>query len=134
MLRVFLCSIMVLAGVTVSCRKSADDNARASNASEAATNQRVFQVKGVVNRVKPDEKQVYIKHEAIPDYMPAMTMPFDVKDTNELAGLEPGQAITFRLIVTDTDGWIDQIRKVESAATNAPPANAQTRLSREVEP
>ena len=74
------------------------------------TNQRVFQVKGVVKAIKPAEKEIDIKHEAIPDYMPAMTMPFDVKDTNELAGLVPEQPISFRLTVTDTEGWVDKIQ------------------------
>ena len=35
--------------------------------------------------LEPNGKAVRIKHEAIPGYMAAMTMPFDVKDTNELA-------------------------------------------------
>ncbi len=38
--------------------------------------------------------------------MPAMTMPFEVKNTNELRGLQPGDAVAFRMTVTDTDGWI----------------------------
>ena len=85
------------------------------------TNQRSFQVKGVVLAVKPLEKTIEIKHEAIPDYMPAMTMPFDVKDTNILAGIEPGETVSFRMVVTDTEGWIDQIQKLAGppAATNA---------------
>ena len=48
-----------------------------------------------------------------------MTMPFDVKDTNELAGLEPQQPVSFRLSVTETDGWVDQIRPL------GPPAQLQ---------
>jgi protein SCO1/2 len=101
----------------------------------------VFQVKGVVLSVKPKEKSVEIRHEAVGKYMPAMTMPFDVKDTNELAGLEPGTPVSFRLTVTDTEGWIDQIQKLGSVATNA--ATGQTapnqsqagiRLVRDVEP
>jgi protein SCO1/2 len=74
------------------------------------TNQRVFQVKGVIKAIRPARKEIEIKHEAIPDYMPAMTMPFDLKDANELAGLKPEQPISFRLTVTDTDGWVDQIK------------------------
>src|SRR5260370_12749479 len=65
--------------------------------------------------------------------MPAMTMPFDVKDTNELAGLEPGERVAFRLIVTDTEGWIDQIRKL-APPTNTPPTTGAFRLVRDVEP
>jgi protein SCO1/2 len=71
--------------------------------------------------------------------MPAMTMPFDVRDTNELAGLEPGQAVEFRLSVADTEAWIDQIRRVSATSSNATGSNVAgtpptTRLARDVEP
>jgi protein SCO1/2 len=75
-----------------------------------STNERVFEVKGIVKAIRPSQKEIEIKHEAIPGYMPAMTMPFEVKDTNELVGVEPEQSISFRLTVTDTEGWVDNIR------------------------
>src|SRR5580765_1768406 len=87
------------------------------------TNQQIFQVEGIIRAVKPAQKEVEIKHEAIPGYMPGMTMPFDVKDTNELTGLAPGQRVTFRLTVTDTEGWIDQIHSL-GPATNEPAVTA----------
>jgi protein SCO1/2 len=46
-------------------------------------------------------------------------MPFDVRDTNELTGIQPGQTVSFRLIVTDTDGWIDHIKPLGSAPATA---------------
>lgn len=98
----------------------------------AGTNRQVFQVKGVVVKVTPREKSVEIKHEEIRGYMPAMTMPFDVKDTNELAGLAPGDSVVFRMIVTDTEGWIEQVRKLGS--TNSVPTAGNFRLVRDVEP
>jgi protein SCO1 len=98
------------------------------------TNQRVYQVKGIVLAVKPNQKSVEIKHEAVPGYMPAMTMPFDVKDTNELAGLQPGDPVSFRLIDSGTEGWIDQIRKLSIPATNSIPTTAPFRRVLEVEP
>ena len=101
----------------------------------ASTNAQVFQVKGVVEAVTPAEKTVRIHHEEIPGYMDAMTMPFEVKDTNELAGLAAGDAVTFRMMVTETDGWIDQIRKLEVDPTaKPPPASTQIRIVRDVEP
>lgn len=86
-----------------------------------AAEQQTFQVRGVIQSIKPGGLTAVIKHEEIPDYMPAMTMPLDVKDKKELAGLKPGDAITFRMIVTKSDGWIDQVSKVVGASgvTNA---------------
>lgn len=111
-----------LAALTPSCDKQPE--AKASRAStDAAPTQQVFQVKGMIMELMPAEKSVRIKHEEIPGYMAAMTMPFDVKDTNELAGLEVGDRVAFRMTVTDKDGWIDQLKKIEGGATNAPKAN-----------
>src|SRR5271154_6808099 len=78
----------------------------------AGSVEKSFQVKGVVKEVKPDEKSVVIQHEAVPGYMPAMTMPFDVRDTNELRGVQPGDVVSFRMTVTDSQGWIDHILRV----------------------
>src|SRR5688500_11028980 len=58
---------------------------------------KTYQVKGVVHEVSPEKKQVRVEHERIPGYMDAMTMMFDVKDTNELTGLKPGDNISFRM-------------------------------------
>ena len=97
------------------------------------TNRQIFQVKGVVIEVKPLEKSIKIKHEEVPDYMPAMTMPFEVKDTNELTGIEAGDPVSFRLLVTDTEGWIDHIRKT-GPKTNLPPTTGPLRFVQNIEP
>jgi protein SCO1/2 len=99
-----------------------------------ATNPTSFQVQGVVIELMPDEKTVRIKHEEIPGYMAAMTMPFEVRDTKELAGLEAGDRVAFRMLVTDDDGWIDQIRKLPRPTTNNPPTSGAFRFVRDVEP
>ena len=63
-----------------------------------------------------------------------MTMPFEVKDTKELTGLAAGDAITFRMLVTDTEGWIDQIHKLDSSSTNPTAPSSPIRIVRDVEP
>ena len=104
-----------------------------STTTASPTHLQIFQVTGVVIEVLPREKSVTIKHEEVPDYMPAMTMPFDVRDTNELTGLEAGDPVSFRLLVTDTEGWIDRIWKT-GPKTNTPPTTGAFRAVRDVEP
>ena len=77
----------------------------------AATNQ-TYAVRGVVQAIPPDLRHATIKHEKIPGYMAAMTMDFSVRDTNALAGLAPGDEITFNLIVTADDDWIENLQRV----------------------
>lgn len=97
------------------------------------TNQEIHAASGIVVEVNPSEKKVTIKHGEISGYMQAMTMPFDVKDTNELKGLEPGDPVSFRLIVANNYGWIDQIRK-SGARTNVPDAGNPVSSGRNLEP
>ena len=102
--------------LTVGCKPEP-----AAPAAAAATNQ-IYAVRGVVQAVLPDHRTATIKHEKIPGYMAAMTMDLSVKDTNELNGLSVGDEITFNLVVTEDDDWIEKIQRTgETAAVTPPP-------------
>jgi len=92
-----------------------------------------FAVRGIVREIKPDGKTAVIAHEEIPGYMEAMTMPFRVKDTNELAKVTVGDQVTFRLVVTQDDGWIEGLEK-KGANLDLPPSRDLFREVREVDP
>jgi protein SCO1/2 len=116
----------LLACLALSCRPHAPQ--AVSTLTGSSTNLRVFMVKGVVKEVKPDGTSALIKHEAIPDYMEAMTMPFNVKAPKELAGIQAGDEISFRLLVAEDESWIDQVIKRgkparESAPSPPPPSS-----------
>jgi protein SCO1/2 len=135
-LGIFVSGVALLA-LTASCEKTSSDSNPATPpapATAANTSTQIFQVKGTVIELKPEEKAVRIKHEKIPDYMEAMTMSFDVRDTNELAGLEAGDTVAFRMTVTDTDGWIDQIKRLNASRTNTLPTTGSFRFVRDVDP
>ncbi|MGV3773971.1 MAG: SCO family protein [Verrucomicrobiales bacterium] len=76
-----------------------------------------YAVTGVVETVSHDLTSAKIAHEEIPDYMEAMTMTLPVKDTNEFKGIMAGDKITFRMIATDDDGWIDQVKRIASGSS-----------------
>ena len=71
----------------------------------------IYSITGVVQELKAEARTVVIKHGAVPDFMPAMTMPFTVTNEKELQNLSPGDEVTFRLHVSEQDNWIDQVRK-----------------------
>ena len=73
---------------------------------------RTFQVHGQILAVDSAGKTVRVAHEAIPDYMPAMTMPFPVKSGDILSGFSPGENVQFELDVTENDSWISHIEKI----------------------
>jgi protein SCO1/2 len=95
----------------------------------------VFAVQGVIKELEPDGKTAIIRHEAIPGYMEAMTMPFEARDTNVLRGLKAGDAISFQLAVTPTRGWIQAVTKLNPAAPAPQPAPPPAMIvSRALEP
>ncbi len=83
-----------------------------------------FAVRGVVRETQPDRGMIVVRHEAISNYMAAMTMPFKVRDPRAIAAVQAGDAITFELHVTETESWVDDIVKVGTSRPVAPEAPA----------
>ena len=50
---------------------------------------------GVIEEVNQEASTIQINHEAIPDYMPAMSMPYKVKDNSLLASIKTGDKVDF---------------------------------------
>lgn len=65
----------------------------------------IYDVKGVVVEIRATNSEALIRHEKIPGYMEAMTMPFDVKDPGLLVGLKSGDVVQFKLHVEPKDSW-----------------------------
>src|SRR5215469_14675142 len=87
----------------------------ARSTASSVTNLQFFDVKGVVLSLDFTNSTVTVRHEPVSNYMPAMTMPFHVKAAKELDGIKPQDVVTFRLLVTDDESWVDRIRKVGTA-------------------
>src|SRR5687768_4399915 len=108
-------TIMVVASALflAGCNKTATTTtAQTSQTNQAAVGPRqVYKTRGVVKEIVSPER-ARIAHEAIPGYMPAMTMPLDVKDPKQLAGVKVGDQISFDMVVTDDDGWIENVKRL----------------------
>ena len=104
-MKLFACFVFVSAMLVAGCKPAA------SVPPAAATTNQTFSVRGVIQQIPPDLRHVTIKHEKIPGYMAAMTMDFSVRDTNALAGFAPGDEITFTLVVTADDDWIENLKR-----------------------
>jgi protein SCO1/2 len=93
-----------------------------------------YSVRGVVKEVKPDEQQLVIAHEEIPNFMDAMTMPFHVKDPAILTNVAMGQQITFQLHVAETESWVDHIQQADAARSAASSLSARSKGDVHLEP
>jgi protein SCO1/2 len=105
-MKIFLCALFLVA--VFGCKQEA--SAPAPRPAETAAQS--YAARGIVKAIAADGRSATIQHEEIPDYMKAMTMEFSIHDTNELAGIAPNDEITFKLRVTDTDDWIEDVRFV----------------------
>jgi Cu/Ag efflux protein CusF len=69
-----------------------------------------YVIKGVVVRLKPEDRVAVIKHEKIDGWMEAMTMEFPVPSPEEFAKLKEGMAITASVEVNDLHYWLINIK------------------------
>ena len=84
-----------------------------------------FVAKGTVLEIKPDGR-VLIQHEAISNYMAAMTMPFKVRTPAELAGLHRGDQVSFQLHVAESESWVEHLTRIGSVSLPAVSAPGAT--------
>ena len=116
-LAVMGCALLVVAGCNRATTEAPNGSARR------------YDARGIVRAVAPGRRSIDVEHEDIRGFMPSMTMPFSVRDSKQIAGIRSGDAISFRLAVTDDDSWIDQIKKIKADEVRlpAPKATPETR-------
>ena len=81
---------------------------------------RVFEIRGIVRGVDQNEKTMTVEHEDVPGLMPAMTMPFYVKEPKPLDAMAVGDAIEMRFVITDKDSWVESARKISRESVKLP--------------
>lgn len=84
-----------------------------------------YDFKGKVVTVEKDKHSVTIAHEDIKDYMPAMTMPFTVKDDWAFDVLVPGDHVSALYVVDGTQSWLEELVITKESAEAASPVPGQ---------
>jgi protein SCO1/2 len=82
-------------------------------------------MRGMVLSVDASRKTVVVSHESVPNLMPAMTMPFAVRNQRELAGLVPGAIVSFSLVLSSESGHIQDVRVVRYESVENDPLTAR---------
>jgi protein SCO1 len=111
-------------------------SACSSNNEETERNLVTFPLRGVVVAVEIEQRSVTIDHEEIKEYMKAMTMPFKVKDSTLLLGLQSGDTVEATLAVSRTGSWLETLSVVgrgEPVRTLTPEEIGMRKLFREGE-
>ena len=97
----------------------------AAPACSRAPETRTYQLRGQVLAVRPETSEILVKHEDIQGFMPAMTMPYQVKEPALLKDRVPGDLITATLQVAPDLAWLSAITKTGSAPI---PEDANTKI------
>jgi protein SCO1/2 len=69
-----------------------------------------YSVTGVILKVDPARRGFVASCAEIPGYMAAMSMPYTVRNSKELADLKPGAHVEFTLVVEAQDSYAEGIR------------------------
>jgi CspA family cold shock protein len=99
----------------ISCNKNSSQSTNQESAQPTVkmppqvTPVKRYKLKGKVVSVDKRGKMVNIDSEAIPGFMDAMTMPYQVKPESQLDKLSPGDAITADVVVQDEKAWLENI-------------------------
>jgi protein SCO1/2 len=93
------------------------------------TTEKTYKLVGVVRQVKKDSGVVTIRHEAIPGFMEAMTMPFTLKDKEALEDVRPGDEVEGSLRVMSERGEVKDYDLTNLVVTRpAPPPSLKLSL------
>jgi protein SCO1/2 len=114
-LAALLLMTVVIAGCGGGSEPAETETAAPAESAQSAA-PREYPLKGQIISVASDGMEATIKHEDIPNFMAAMTMPYRVRDAKELEPLRPGDLIEATIVV-DADGasHLERVTKVGEA-------------------
>jgi protein SCO1/2 len=95
-----------------------------------SANEKRYPIKGKVVAVDTTDRTVTIAHDDIVGYMPAMTMPFKIKNEADLQMVKPGDQVTGALVVDDLSSWVE----IASIVEGAPPVTQNVDVPGEPKP
>lgn len=78
------------------------------------SNAKRYELEGRILSVEKDKHLVTISHEAVKDFMEAMTMPFVVREEWVFDQAKPGDQIKATLVVDETESWLENVVIIES--------------------
>lgn len=83
---------------------------------------RQFELRGQILSVDAARGEVLVDHDDIPNFMPAMVMPYKVSDAALLEGKQPGDLITATLVVEEVDAYLSAMTTTGRAPIRNPGA------------
>lgn len=83
------------------------------------------QLAGRIVAIDPSRQQIMVSHSEIAGFMPAMTMPFRLKNTNVLQSLSKGDEISATLVVAGNQSWLEDVYVARKATGQSDPRDVE---------
>ncbi|MEW6128710.1 MAG: copper-binding protein [Acidobacteriota bacterium] len=96
----------------------------------------VYQGQGLVEEVHPDTATVQINHEEIKGFMPAMSMPYHVKDKTMLDALKVGDRVNFTVEDSTSGTVLIDLKKADATGADkkSEPSGSSTNANKNAAP
>ena len=103
--------------IAISCSNpTRESNTDTSNeVQEPISSPQIYHANGVVKSIPPNKKQIIIEHGEIEGFMRAMTMPFNLPDSNMVEGIKPNDSIS---MIVQYDGETILLKEITLIKTN----------------
>jgi protein SCO1/2 len=82
---------------------------------------REYALQGQILSVTADRKEANVKHDEIKGFMPAMTMPYKVREAKEFESVMPGDLISATLVVLSNDAYLKNVKKTGTSPLEKAP-------------
>ena len=110
-------ALLLLLLTLVACKRGANQPADSTPAQATAAKR--YRLRGKVVSLDKRANMLNVDGEAIPGFMGAMTMPYNVKPATQLDKLSPGDAITADVVLEGDNSWLENIAVTGHASAPA---------------
>ncbi len=109
-------TVLALSGLA-GCTSTDTAKSEPAAAPATASAEQRYDLKGKVLSVDKPGKMITVDHDAIPNFMAAMAMPYVVKDEKILDTVAPGDQITAKVVTGGASGyWLENVIVTEKGA------------------
>jgi protein SCO1 len=86
---------------------------------------RRYPLAGKIISVDKTKRQIVLSHSEIKSYMPAMVMPFQLREGAQIGTLAKGDEITAALVVSGQESWLEDLRVVRKGDSATDPRDLE---------
>jgi Cu/Ag efflux protein CusF len=96
------------------------------NSTQPAAPAQRYTLTGKIESVDKAMQTINVNGDAIPGFMPAMTMSYKVKNQNEFNQLSAGDTLSADIVKQQGDYWLENVKVTQHGPTVAnPPSNTK---------